>query len=196
MWFDHFRHDDDASVQARIEHLENFHRLRHSPVLIALLVGFAVFLVWAVFFHIDEVARARGEVIASSRVQVIQAVDGGVLSQLLVKEGDRVKPGQVIARLDQTRVGASVGEVEARLYGLKAKAIRLRAEATGAAEPAFPKDAPPAFGEQIAVERALFQQRRVGLQEEMRTLKVAVDLARKELGQVKHLLKSGDVSGA
>jgi len=196
MWFNRFRTEDDAAVKARVDQLENFHRNRHGLLLTFLLVGFVVFVIWAMIFRIDEVARATGEVIASSRVQVIQSVDGGVLSELAVKEGDRVKPGQLLARLDQTRVGATVGEVDARLFALKAKAIRLRAEVTGAKELVFPSEDREEFREQADVERALFRQRRTGIQEEIRTLQVAVNLAQKELGLVEQLLKSGDVSGS
>lgn len=196
MWFDRFGHDDDAGAQHRISRLEGFHLRRHGVLLSVLLFGLVAFLVWATLFRIDEVARATGEVIASSRVQVIQAVDGGVLSELAVKEGDRVKPGQLLARLDQTRVGATVGEVDARLFALKAKAIRLRAEVTGARALNFPDADREEYRAQVEVERALFQQRRIGIQEELRTLKVAVDLAQKELGLVEQLLNSGDVSGS
>lgn len=196
MWFDRFTSEDDAAVQARVDRLENFHRGRHGLLLKLTPILLLIFVVWASFFRIDEVAMATGEVIASSRVQVIQAVDGGVMAQLLVKEGDRVKPGQVLARLDQTRVGATVGEVQARLFGLQAKAVRLRAEVTGAAEPAFLKDMPEGYQEIARVEQALFRQRRVGLNEEIRTLKVAVNLARNELELVEQLLSTGDVSAS
>ncbi|WP_218190336.1 HlyD family efflux transporter periplasmic adaptor subunit [Pseudomonas sp. CC6-YY-74] len=159
-----------------------------------LLLGFVAFVGWAMVFRIDEVAGASGEVIASSRVQVIQAVDGGVLAQLNVKEGDRVRPGQILARLDPTRVGATVGEVGARLFALKAKVIRLRAEVTGSAHLVFPNEMNNRLQELIDVERALFRQRRIGIQAEVRTLQVAVDLAMKEQQILNQLLKSGDVS--
>ena len=196
MWFDRQNDDNEAADHQRLEGLENFHKRSDGFLLALTLLGFAGFIAWAMVFKIDEVARATGEVITSSRVQVIQAVDGGVLSQLLVKEGDRVKPGQVLARLDQTRVGASVGEVEARLFALKAKAIRLRAEVTGARTLNFPHEQHTAFREQIAVERALFEQRKLGLTEEVRTLQVAVDLSKKQMALIEQLLKSGDVSGS
>ena len=193
MWFD--RLDDDARLQARADHLENFHRRRHGWVLGLLFLGLAAFIAWALYFRIDEVARAHGEVIASSRVQVIQAVDGGVLAQLRVKEGDRVKPGQVLAKLDLTRVGATVGETTARLFALQAKAARLRAEVTGT-EPVFPGAPSRSLRDQIEVERALFNQRRAGLNEELRTLQVAFDLARKKLALVEQLKTTGDASGS
>ena len=138
MWSDRFSQDEDARRQAHVHRLQNVHRGNQVWLLALLLVALLVFGVWATLFRIDEVARAKGEVIASSRVQVIQSVDGGVLQQLMVREGDRVKAGQLLARLDQTRFGASVGEVEARLFGLQAKVVRLRAEVTGEARLAFP----------------------------------------------------------
>lgn len=196
MWFDRHSHEHDAARQARVERLENFHRRRHGLLFAFLLLGFVAFVAWAMVFRVDEVARATGEVIASSRVQVIQAVDGGVLSHLGVKEGDRVKQGQLLARLDQTRIGAAVGETQARLFGLKAKAARLRAEVTGARVPSFPLAPDEALREQVGVEQALFDQRRHGLQEEVRTLQVALDIAREKLKLVKQLLKTGDVSGS
>lgn len=195
MWFDNDE-DDTQRMQARVERLENFHRRRNGWGLGLLLLGFGGFMAWAMVFRIDEVARARGEVIASSHVQVIQAVDGGVLAQLNVKEGDRVKPGEVLARLDLTRVGATVGETEARLFAIRVKAARLRAEVTGATAPSFPEAPNKALGDQLVVEQALFMQRRQGLREELRTLQVALDLAKEKLVLVQQLKATGDASGS
>lgn len=180
---------------ARVRRLQSFHGGGQGWMLLLLTLAVAGFVAWASVFRIDEVARASGEVIASSRVQVIQSVDGGVLARLLVKEGDRVRRGQILARLDQTRVDASVGETAARLYGLRAKVARLRAEVTGEDSPSFPKSAGADMDEQRAVELALFEQRRAGLREDLRTLQVAVDLAHKELELVEQLSRSGDASG-
>jgi len=132
-------------------------------------------------------------VIASSRVQIIQSVDGGVLEIINVREGDRVEKGQILAQLDQTRIGAAVKEVDVRLSALKAKATRLRAEVTEAGELVFDQ-AVMRFPELVKVEQALFQQRRLGLAEELRTLNVAVDLAREEADLIANLSKSGDVN--
>ncbi len=173
--------------------LEKFHHYRFSWALRLLFLGLVAFIVWAWSFTIDEVARAQGEVIASSRVQIIQAVDGGVLLELDVKEGDRVEAGQILARLDQTRIGAAVLEIEARLSALKAKAIRLKAEVTKAKALSFPKEVLN-FPEIAQVEKALFKQRRAGLSEELRTLEVAVRLAKEEAELVQNLSRSGDVN--
>ena len=154
-------------------------------------IALVAFALWASVFRIDEVARGTGEVIPGSRVQVIQAVDGGVLATLEVEEGDRVAEGQVLATLDEARAGASVAEVEARLYSLRLKAARLRAEVTGAERLAF--DGLAGDPQQAAVENALFEQRKRGLAEELRTLSVGLDLARRELAIVRSLGDSGDV---
>ncbi len=193
MLFDSFFADGDAAGKDKAARLEGYYQRNYSVVLWLLLSGLLVFVLWASIFKIDQVARATGEVIASSRVQIIQAVDGGVLSTLNVKEGDRVAKGEVLATLDQTRIGAAVKEVDVRLSALKAKATRLRAEVTGAKKLVFPQDV-LRFPELVEVESALFEQKRTGLSEELRTLKVAVELAREEAQLIKKLSDSGDVN--
>jgi membrane fusion protein, adhesin transport system len=196
MWFDGVANEDSPYSRRRIERLQQAHRGRHGTVLLVLAVAVAAFILWASVFQIDEVARAKGEVITGIRVQVIQSVDGGVLNELLVHEGDRVQRGQVLARLDQTRFAATVGEINARLFALKAKVARLRAEVVGHEQLTFPADLEKQAPEITQVEKALFDQRRTGLSEELNTLRVAVDLATRELALVQGLYKGGDASGS
>jgi adhesin transport system membrane fusion protein len=196
MWFDKLGADEDQRARDQVERLENFHRRRHGWLLGGALLGLVAFVSWAMLFSIDEVAKASGEVVATSRVQVIQAVDGGVLAELLVREGDRVKTGQLLARLNQTRFGASVGETEARLFALKAKVARLQAEVTGQSRLSFSPDLLTRSPETARVEQALFRQRRTGLDEELRTLKVAVALSHKEQMLIEQLQQNGDASGS
>ena len=165
----------------------------YSAVLWILIIGLVVAIAWASVYRIDQVTRGVGTVIATSRVQVIQAVDGGVLKSLKVREGDAVKQGQVLAILDQTRFAAQVMELDSRLAALHGQAARLRAEVTGAAEINFPAPVKK-FPELIAVQKALFTQKRQGLEEELRTLGVAVKLAREDARLVAELAKTGDVS--
>lgn len=193
MIMDSFFSSDADSSKALVHRLQTYHKKNFSLVLWVILGAFFLFVVWGSFFKIDQVARASGEVIASSRVQVIQSVDGGVLAELNVREGDTVQPGQILATLDQTRFGASVREIEARLTSLRAKAIRLRAEVTGAESLVFPQEL-QAFPEIIDVERALFQQRRNGLADEVANLETAVRLSREEVELVRQLSRSGDVN--
>lgn len=177
----------------RIKRLENAHLGRYSLVVWLLLVALVSFSIWASVFEIDQVARGAGEVIPSSRVQLIQAVDGGVLSELNVQEGDRVKVGQVIARLDQRRIQAAVREIEARLSALKAKQARLRGEVTGVSSLEFPPET-RAYPEIIRVESALFEQRRAGFNDDLANLREAVDLAKDEVELVRELARSGDAN--
>lgn len=165
----------------------------YSVVLWILVAGLAVVIAWASVYRIDQVTRGVGTVIASSRIQVIQAVDGGVLKSLKVREGDAVKQGEVLAILDQTRFAAQVMELDSRLAALHGQAARLRAEVTGAADINFPASVKK-FPELIAVQKALFTQKRQGLEEELRTLGVAVKLAREDAQLVAELAKTGDVS--
>ena len=176
--------------------LQQAHRGGHRPVLIVVTLAVVAFLAWAAVFSIDEVARAAGEVITSNRVQVIQSVDGGVLDELLVREGDEVQPGQVLARLKQTRFASSVDEIQIQLYALAAKVARLRAEVVGDETLKFEDDLVRLAPATTRVEQALFVQRRTGLSEELRTLKVAEDLARRELALVQALVKDGNASGS
>ncbi|MFT5720789.1 MAG: adhesin transport system membrane fusion protein [Motiliproteus sp.] len=193
MLFDRFFAADGAHNSAVIKRLETYHERRLSPLLLVLLLGMGAFVYWASHFMIDEVARASGEVITSSRVQVIQAVDGGVLSSLDVREGDRVEQGQVLATLDDTRFEAMVNEIVARLSALKAKEVRLRAEITQAQALDFPEDLLQ-FPDLIEVETALFQLRRDGLRDEIKTLQTAIRLSDEEVGLVEELADSGDVN--
>lgn len=165
----------------------------YSVVLWVLVAGVAAVIAWASIYRIDQVTRGVGTVIASSRVQVIQAVDGGVLKSLKVREGDTVKQGEILAVLDQTRFAAQVMELDSRLAALYGQAARLRAEVTGADVITFPENVQK-FPELVAVQRALFAQKRQGLEEELRTLGVAVKLAREDAQLVAELAKTGDVS--
>ncbi|MBF0265524.1 MAG: HlyD family efflux transporter periplasmic adaptor subunit [Gammaproteobacteria bacterium] len=167
--------------------------LKYSLIIWVLFIGFILFLLWANYFVIDQVARANGEVIATSRVQLIQAVDGGVLAELKVKEGDQVKTGQIIAKLDQSRIIAAVREIEARLMALKAKAVRLKAEVTNSDKLTFPKEISnyPGLAE---IETALFKQRSKGFKEEQNILAKAVNLAKEEIQLINKLSKSGDIN--
>lgn len=179
--------NDDVNKQMKAEHE------RPSKVLWVLVAAFFAILVWSYFYRIDQVVRGSGTFIATSRVQVIQAVDGGMITSLKVKEGDRVAQGQVLATLDDGRSLAAVRELDGRLAALYAKAARLRAEIAGADFVKFPA-AVEKFPEIIRVETALFNQRTSGFQEEMRTAAVAVSLAREDAQLVTNLASNGDVS--
>jgi len=169
------------------------HRTGYSLVLWVLIAGFAAGIAWAYYFQIDQTTRGVGTVIASSRVQIIQAVDGGVLESLKVKEGDSVLAEQVLAIFNQTRFTAAVRELDARLAALYAQEARLHAEVIEAKNIRFPKEI-KGFSDLISVQKALFKQRRQGLTEGLENLRVAVLLAKEESKLVEELAKRGDAS--
>lgn len=87
-----------------------------------------IFLIWAALAPIDEVTRGAGKVIPSSHIQVIQNLEGGILAELLVEEGDFVEKGQVVARLDNVRFSSDFKESRIKYLELLARTARLEAE--------------------------------------------------------------------
>lgn len=94
-----------------------------------LLLFLAVFLVWAYISPLEEVTRGQGAVIPSSRQQLIQSLDAGILKELHVKEGDTVERGDLLVTLDDTRSSAGFRESEAKVINLEAMLARYKAEA-------------------------------------------------------------------
>ena len=84
-------------------------------------------IIWAAFAEIDEVTRGEGRVIPSSQVQIIQSLDGGIVSEILVKEGQTVAVGTPLIRIDETRAVSSLRENRVQYLSLVAKQARLRA---------------------------------------------------------------------
>jgi membrane fusion protein, adhesin transport system len=88
-------------------------------------------IAWAWFAKVDEVTRGEGRVIPSSQLQVIQSLDGGIVSEILVKEGDAVKVGTPLIKIDETRAASSLRENQGQYLALLAKQARLSALAEG-----------------------------------------------------------------
>lgn len=101
--------------------------LRLAALVLVLLI------VWAAFAQIDEVTRGEARVVPTSQVQVIQSVDGGVVEELLVREGQVVEAGQLLLRVDPTRFVSTLLESRAGQLALQAKALRLTALTRGTA---------------------------------------------------------------
>lgn len=103
--------------------------LPKSSVIIWIIgIGLLVLLSWAWLFKLEEVSTGTGKIIPSSKEQVIQSLDGGILTTLNVKEGEIVECGQVLAQLDPTRFESNVGESESLLVSSRATSARLRDE--------------------------------------------------------------------
>lgn len=105
--------------------------IRARILLHALLGAVALFILWAGLVHIDEITKGDAKVIPSQQLQVLQSLDGGIVTNILVKEGQVVKEGDVLLQIDTTRFESSVKENRAQYLSLTAKAARLRAIGEG-----------------------------------------------------------------
>ena len=155
--------------------------------------GLACFLVWAWVFPIVEVSSGSGTVIPSSREQVIQSLEGGILASLSVTEGSLVEQGQILAQMDPTRSVSNVAEAAARYHAAITAAARLRAEIQNADAIDFPVQL-DGFDELKANELALFQSRRDSLRETLSGLTEELTLIRQELEITQRLQASGAAS--
>jgi adhesin transport system membrane fusion protein len=126
-----------------------------SNLLLWLVVGFVVvFVIWASLAKLDRAVHAPGRIAASGRLQVVSNLEGGIVSEILVRPGDRVRRGQPLVRLDRTQGAAELGSNEATVGALGAKVARLQAEIAGR-EPVYPATSTPEEAAQVAVERSL-----------------------------------------
>ena len=149
-------------------------------------------IAWAAVADIDQVSRATGQVIPSGRVQIVQSLDGGVIEAINVKEGDRVRKGQVLVRLDRVRLQAAVEEGSAKVASLKTVKARIEAELFD--KPLiFPKDVDQ-FPEFMTNQRQLFTKRRAAQSQDIEGLRRMLRLVQQELVMNQPLLQYGDVS--
>jgi len=194
-------------------------RLQQDPLRARLLmrvvgITLIVLIVWAAFAKVDEVTRGEARVVPTSQVQIVQSVDGGIVEELMVKEGQVVEVGQILMRVDPTRFASNLQESRVSQAALKAKQMRLNALTRGTAfnPPAdLIKEAPEA----VAQEARLYESRRAEISaqvsisqnqlaqrqqelNEMRARKDQADrtleLMTKELNATRPMIASGAVS--
>ena len=179
------------------------------------VIGFFVFLLlWAHFAIIDEVTKGEGKAIPSSRIQKIQNLEGGIVAQIYVHEGQIVEAGAPLVRLDDTRFASNVGETEADRVAMELRVERLSAEVDARPLNITP-DVRKAVPSQAANEESLFESRRQQLadeigglqqqlvqrQQELREFASKADqyrnslnLLRQEIGMSEPLVKQGAIS--
>jgi adhesin transport system membrane fusion protein len=163
----------------------------------SLILGFSALLlavagVWAYFAHLDQISRATGQIIPAGRVQVVQAPDGGQILRIMVREGDRVRRGQVLFTLDEVKARAAVDEGRGKVAAFEAQLARIEAELFDKAL-IFPASL-SGFPDLAASQRSLFVQRRNAISQQTAALIHMQGLARRELEMNQPLLASGDVS--
>lgn len=214
-------HDDEAQAaglrpfELEADELMSRQRTHRAQLVVrAALVAGAVLLAWAAWAEVDEVTRGDARVVPSRQLQVVQSLDGGVVAEIAVREGQVVQPGDLLLRIDETRATSTVRESAAQGLALRARAARLRALAEGGA---FVR--PPAAGDDerrivddeqrlhaarqqelansLQINRQQLAQREQELaeaQSRRSTAARSLELAQQELAQTKPLLASGAVS--
>lgn len=125
----------------------------------AITAAVAVFFLWAAFAWVAEIVRAQGQIVSSSRPQIIQNLEGGILAELNVAEGDVVEPGQTLARLYGTQYQSAVDDLTDQIATLEARRLRLEAELAGETDFTAPEDIMARVPAVVASERALLTAR-------------------------------------
>ena len=188
----------ENNVKSKDLHLINdlnaaLQKEKHSGqfwVIILFFVFLIVFVVWAYNSPIEEVTRGQGNVIPSSREQVVQSLDPGIITEILVKEGDIVEKGQVLLKLDDTRSSAVLRESEAKVQNLEAMIARLKAEAYGT-ELDFPKNVSNELRQR---ERAAYVARRRAVTDAVSSLTLSKAALDKEIAITAPMVAQGVVS--
>jgi adhesin transport system membrane fusion protein len=119
-----FEQEADAVMSRSTTHRAQ--KIVRTAVVVVLLL-----ILWASFAEVEEVTRGDGKVIPSRQLQVVQSLDGGVVSEILVQEGQVVEAGQLLLKIDETRATSGVRESAATGFALRARQARLRALADG-----------------------------------------------------------------
>ena len=117
------------SQSAMLEEARTPYLIRTTMLIICL--AFFIFVAWSAFTKIKEMARTTGEIIPSSYVQSIQHLEGGIVAEILVRDDESVKKGQVLIRLKGENVKADYKRVQAKIHFLRLKQARLRAFLSG-----------------------------------------------------------------
>ncbi len=165
-----------------------------SLLLYAIVFFFVVAIFWAKITVLEETTTASGKVIPSSQIQVIQNLEGGILEEIYVHEGDQVKKGQILLRIDDTRFSSTYKEGRQKYFSLLANIARLRAEAKGLKEIVFPEIIKAEAPDMIANELKLFEKQKEQLASVKATLEQSYQLSKEELHITEPLVKEGIMS--
>jgi len=164
--------------------LSSFGRLNGSQrILLFAVAGIVLFLLWASLAQVDEITRGQGRVIPSSKVQVVQASDPSIVTDILVRSGEQVKKDQLLARLDDTDSSSALGEIEAENKALSARAARLSREGRGVVS-----ECPP--GAPCSDEAVLQQTRQSALRSRLSGLSAAIEQRRRDQGEAQATVAS------
>ncbi|HAK7697505.1 TPA: HlyD family type I secretion periplasmic adaptor subunit [Salmonella enterica] len=170
--------------------LQSERSTKSFALIIMLFIFLVFFIIWAWNSRLDEVTRGQGSIIPSSREQIIQTLDAGILKEMKVQEGDIVEKGQILLVLDDTRTSAILRESEVKVHNLKAMRARLTAEAYST-ELKFPIDLP---SELVNRETIVYKIRKEALESSISNLQKSKALLDKEITITKPIVMKGAMS--
>lgn len=159
-----------------------------------MVMGLLLLLLWSAVGKIDQVTRAQAQIIAADRTQLVQSPDGGVVTQLHVKEGEVVKAGQLLVTLQKERAAAAVSDSHAKVAALRITLARLHAEVYG--KPLVFEADLQAYSDYIRNQTDLYNKRQRAFKDDVSALENILSLAEDELRINRQLEATGDVSRA
>ena len=154
-------------------------------LLFVIAFGLIAFVAWAATYRIEETARAVGRVIPSQQVQIVQSLEGGIVRQVTVREGDVVEAGDVLMQIDDTRFDSERGELLERDTAILAEIARLEAEASFSDQIIFPDGLRTRNPEATAAEEQVFLSRRDQIERELEVLRAQLVQRESELNEVR-----------
>lgn len=154
-------------------------KLAANILLLSIFGFFITFIIWASIAELDEVTRATGRVVPSKQIQIIQNLEGGIVKQILVRQGDKVKAGDVLVKLDSTQFDADFNRNEEEYLMLISTLVRLRAESQFG-ELEFEPEFADANQDLVQNERNLFQARRAEFEASLNSLKARLKKSEQE----------------
>ena len=146
------------------------------------LAAIIIFLTWANFAYIDEIARGQGEVIPSGENQMIQNLEGGIVEEILVQEGDPVEKGQILLKIDNQKSVSSYSSNEIKADALQAQILRLKAESTGK-DFVVPADLQERLAQFIDNEKSLHNTNKQQLNSKLNALREKLAQKKQELAE-------------
>ncbi|MCB9979949.1 MAG: HlyD family type I secretion periplasmic adaptor subunit [Rhodospirillales bacterium] len=181
-------------------------------ILFSIALFIVAFVTWASWAKLDEVTRGQGKIISSLETKTLQSLEGGIVDEFLVREGEQVKKGQILLRLRDIAASSDLGANEQRYLGTLAAVSRLQAEAEGLSSPDFPEDvmkkAPQSVIEemnafkatrkQIESQRSVLEQQLSQRQQEVREISTRINdtrgllrIAKEEQSMIAPLVEKG-----
>jgi len=158
--------------------------LRARKLLYGVFLSLVALVIWASVAEIDEIARGDGRVIPSRQLQTLQSLDGGLVEEILVREGQIVNEGELLVRVDPIRFAASLGESRAQRAALQAEVLRLAALVTGI-DPVFPPELIEEAPELLQHEQRLFESSREELREQQAAYENQIQQREQELEEAR-----------